>query len=64
MRAYLLVSGLVFAVVAVVHILRLAYGWPVQIAGFSVPVDASWAGMVVPAALCVWAFALARRPAP
>jgi hypothetical protein len=64
MRAYILVSGLLFGVVAVVHILRLAYGWPVQIAGLSVPMDVSWAGIVVPGALCVWAFALARRPAP
>jgi len=61
MRAYLLVSGLVFGVVTVVHILRLAYGWPVQIAGFAVPVDASWAGILVAGALCVWAFILALR---
>jgi len=61
MRAYLLVSGLLFGVVAVVHILRLAYGWPVQIAGFMVPLDVSWAGIVVPGALCVWAFILALR---
>jgi len=61
MRAYLWITGLLFAVVALVHVLRLAYGWPVQIAGTTVPLEVSWLGLVVPGALCVWAFSLARR---
>lgn len=61
MRAYLLVSGLLFGVVTLVHILRLAYGWPVQISGLAVPLDVSWIGIAIPGALCVWAFVLVRR---
>jgi D-alanyl-D-alanine carboxypeptidase len=64
MRAYLWVSGVLFGVVAVLHVLRLAYGWPVQIGGWTLPLDASGIGAVVTGALCGWGFALARRRAP
>ena len=58
MRAYALVSGLLFGVVTLAHILRLANGWPVQVAGWVVPLELSWIGAVVPGALCAWAFKL------
>jgi hypothetical protein len=64
MRAYVWISGLLFGAIAVVHILRVAYGWPVQVGGWTVPLDASWIAAVVTAALCAWALALARRSAP
>jgi hypothetical protein len=64
MRAYLMVSGLLFGLVAVLHVLRLAYGLTVQVGSWTVPLDASGIGAVVTAALCAWAFALARRRAP
>ena len=58
MRAYLWVSGLLFGIVSLVHILRLALGWTVQIAGAAVPLEVSWIGLVVAGALCAWAFKL------
>lgn len=64
MRAYLWVSGVVFGVVALVHVLRIAYAWPVQIAGLTVPVEVSWIGLIVAGGLCVWAISLVRRAAP
>ena len=63
MRTYLLVTGLVFGAVTLLHILRLAYAWPAQIGGWTVPLELSWFGVVVAGALCAWAFALARRGA-
>ena len=63
MRAYLLITGLVFGAVTLLHILRLAYAWPAQIGGWTVPLELSWIGAVVAGALCAWAFALARRGA-
>ena len=59
MRTYLLTSGVIFGVVALVHVLRLALGWPAEIAGWSVPMWVSWIAIVVAGALCVWAFRLA-----
>ena len=59
MRAYLWVSGLFFGAVTVLHVLRLAYGWPAQIGSWTVPLALSWIGVIVAGALCAWAFTLA-----
>ena len=56
MKAYLGISGTIFGVVALVHAFRLAYGWPAQIGTWSVPLWISWAGLLAPGALSVWAF--------
>ena len=64
MRTYLWVSGVLFGVVAVVHLLRVAYAWPVQIAGATVPLEASWLGLIAAAGLSAWAISLVRRAAP
>jgi hypothetical protein len=61
MRPYLWISGLLFGAVALVHILRLAYGWPAQIGGWTVPLEVSWLGVVVAGALCAWGLTLAGR---
>jgi hypothetical protein len=60
MRAYLVVSGVLFGAVALAHLLRLIYGWPVQIGAEVVPPWISVIGLVVAGGLCVWAFAVAR----
>jgi hypothetical protein len=61
MRSYLLVSGILFGAVALAHLLRLIYAWPVQLGGETVPLWISVIGIVVAGALCAWAFALARE---
>ena len=63
MRAYLVVSGGLFAIVALVHVLRLALGWPAEIAGWAVPMWVSWIALIVAAALSIWAFRLLKTPA-
>ena len=61
MRAYLLVCGLLFGTVALLHVLRLIYGWQVQIGAQVLPMWISVVGLVLAGALCAWAFALARE---
>ncbi len=61
MKGYLFISGIIFAIVALLHVLRLVNQWQVQFAGSEVPMWISWPGAIVPALLCVWAFALALR---
>ena len=61
MRAYLVISGALFAVVALGHVLRLALGWPAEIGGWAVPMWVSWIALVAAAALSFWAFRLARK---
>ena len=63
MRAYLVISGALFAILALVHVLRLALGWPAEIAGWAVPMWVSWIALIVAAALSIWAFRLLKTPA-
>lgn len=58
-RPYLFISGFVFGLVALLHLLRLVNGWSAEIAGQSVPAWVSWVGLVVAGALCAWGVRLA-----
>lgn len=53
-RTYCMVSALVFALVAIAHLVRAASGWPVQIAGWQAPTSISWLAVVVAGGLAVW----------
>jgi hypothetical protein len=58
---YVVVSGGLFGVIAVLQAVRAVNQWPVHIGGFDVPVSASWIAMVVAGGLCVWAFRSLRK---
>ena len=60
-KIYLAVSGIIFVIVAVLHLLRLIYLWPAQIGTLTIPMWASCAALVVASALFVWAFLLLRK---
>ena len=60
-RAYLLISGVIFGVVALLHLLRIINAWTVQLGPWVVPMWVSWAGLAIPALLCVWAIRLAVK---
>ncbi len=64
MRAYLTISGVFFGLIAVGHILRLFQGWPAQVGTWTVPFWVSWLAVLVPGALCLWAFRLLRTSRP
>ena len=53
---YVVVPGFLFGLIALVQAVRALNQWPVQVAGFEVPVWVSWVAMVVAGSLCVWAF--------
>ena len=55
-NAYAAVSALIFAVVAIVHLIRIVRGWTVQIGSHSVPMSLSWIGVVIAAVLALWGF--------
>jgi len=56
-NSYVVVSGLVFGVVAVLQVVRAVNQWPVQIGEFNIAVSASWIAALVAGGLCYWAFA-------
>ena len=55
-RNYAIVSASVFALVAVIQIVRAASAWPVQIGPYAVPVAVSWVLAAVAIALAVWGY--------
>ena len=59
-RIYCMVSGVLFALVALAHLLRIVNGLSVQVDGVAVPMMVSWIGMIVPAALAGWALRIVR----
>jgi hypothetical protein len=58
MRKFLAATGTVFAIVCTAWASRLILGWPIQVAGFDVPVMFSLLPMLVTGALAIWAFRL------
>lgn len=62
-RPYCVVSGALFSLVAVAHLARVAYGLPVTIDDYAVPMAVSWVAVVVPACLAAWAIRLAAGSA-
>ena len=53
---YLLVSGIVFGVVALIQAIRIIDQWPVQIGPYAIPVWFSWVAVLGATALSIWAF--------
>ena len=59
-QAFLLVSGIVFGLVALLHALRLAFRWQVRLRSQEIPMWLSVVGFVAAAGMCFWAFWLLR----
>jgi hypothetical protein len=53
---YAVISALIFALVAVGHVMRLVNRWTVQVGPFNVSMNVSWAALVVSALLAIWGF--------
>ena len=60
-KSYIAISAIIFAIVAVAHLARIAQGWQIQLGDLGVAMSVSWAALVVSAALAVWGAVLLRR---
>jgi hypothetical protein len=60
-KSYIAISALIFALVAIGHIVRIVQGWQVQLGDIGVAMSVSWIALVVSAALAVWGAMLLRR---
>ena len=60
-RKYITVSGIIFAVVALLHLLRFVFQWDASIGGWSVPLWLSVVTFCVTGYLAVVAFRLGQR---
>jgi len=60
-KKFLIISGLIFLVVAVIHVLRLALGWQVIIGDWAVPMWVSWVACVIAGFLAYVGWKLSRQ---
>jgi hypothetical protein len=56
-NSYAAVTVLIFAIVAIMHLVRIINGWSVAIGPHNIPMSVSWAGLVVAALLALWGVA-------
>jgi len=61
MKAYHQVSGLLFALVGGMHLVRAVQGWPMTLGANEIPVAASYGVFVLCGAMAVWAFSSMKR---
>ena len=60
-KFYVAISAIIFALVALGHIVRLVQGWQVQLGPNDIPMLVSWVGLAVAAVLAIWGAMLLRR---
>ena len=46
-RSYCLTTGIIFIAIALLHLLRIVYGWKAAIGPWPVPDSVSWVALVV-----------------
>jgi hypothetical protein len=52
-KTFSLMAGVIFAVVALLHLVRIFEEWPVTIGDWSVPKSASWVALIVAGGLAL-----------
>src|SRR5262249_25507196 len=60
-KTYFAVVGIIFALVALAHAVRIYMEWPVIIGDWSVPKSVSWVALVVAGGLALFAFRFAAN---
>jgi hypothetical protein len=55
-NSYAVVSALIFALVAVGHVVRLGNRWTVAVGPYNVSMNVSWAALVVSVLIAIWGF--------
>jgi hypothetical protein len=61
MKTFSVVAGVIFAVVALFHLVRISMDWNVMIADWSVPMWVSWIGLVVAGGLAFFGLRVAVK---
>jgi hypothetical protein len=60
-KSYIAISAIIFAAVAIGHVVRIVQGWQVQLGDIGVAMSVSWVALIVSAILGVWGVVLLRR---
>jgi len=57
----LVVAGMIFSIVALMHLLRVIYHWKIIIAGYTIPMSVSMIAVIISAILALWMFFSAAK---
>ncbi len=60
-RSFNISAGVIFAAIALLHALRLVYGWSAVINGWAIPLWTSWLFLAVAGYLAFSAYQLPRK---
>ena len=60
-KTFATIAAVIFALVALLHLLRLVMGWSIVIDSWMVPMWVSWIGLVVAGGLSYYGARLAMR---
>jgi len=60
-RAYLLITAVIFSLVALLHLVRIIFGWNAMLGSWSAPMWLSWVALIVTGALAYFGFSLATQ---
>lgn len=60
-KGYLVISGIIFLLVAIFHLIRVLFSIPVLFGTWQVPFWISWVGFILTVILCIWAFMLSTK---
>jgi hypothetical protein len=60
-KTFVLLAGIIFAIVAVCHLLRIFMGWPIVIDTWTVPMWLSWIALVIASGLSYFGLSLVSR---
>ena len=60
-RIPLIVAGVIFSLVALLHLLRLVNQWQVMIGGQMIPMSLSVMGLIITVVLAIWMFIAASN---
>ena len=55
-KTYNGITAALFLIIALLHLLRIVFGWPAEIGGVGIPMWASWLALVVTGALAYVGF--------
>ena len=55
-KTYNGITAALFLIIALLHLLRIIFGWPAEIGGVGIPMWASWLALVVTGALAYVGF--------
>jgi len=61
LKTFSVVAGVIFALVALLHLSRIYMGWPIVIGSWAAPMWVSWIGLVVAGSLSYFGLRLATR---